>query len=295
MPRPTVLYRGRFAPSPTGPLHLGSLIAALASYLDARHQAGQWLVRIEDLDPPREQPGAANRILHCLTQHGLHWDAEVLWQSERATAYEQALKKLHRAGHLFNCDCTRAKLGANGACNGRCQPRQPSIKSPHSVRVIADDAIDVRFHDNIQPKLIVSPLSDFVLRRKDQLIAYQLAVAVDDNFQGITHVVRGSDLLDSSPRQIYLQRLLNYKTPSYAHVPVITTLEGHKFSKQNHAPALNPAEAASNLRKALQFLQQQTPPANLTSTDSILEFASRHWSLASVPGKSAISINTLTK
>lgn len=296
MPRASTHYRGRFAPSPTGPLHLGSLIAALASFLDARHCGGQWLVRMEDLDPPREERGAAARILRSLQRHGLCWDEEVLYQSTRATDYTLALKALARAGRLFSCDCTRATLAPDGACSGHCRARQTNIRSPHALRVSISPDCRIQFTDLLQgPRLTAlgESLADFVVRRKDGLYAYQLAVVVDDAAQGITHVVRGCDLLDSTPRQILLQQLLSYPTPQYCHLPVITTRQGQKFSKQNRAPALVDDDAAHNLRRALRFLQQREPPAALTTAPQVLAFAIEHWELSRVPAVMAITAATL--
>jgi len=286
VPAHTASYRGRFAPSPTGPLHLGSLIAALASYLDARHHNGEWLVRMEDLDPPREEPGAAAAILRSLEQHGLNWDGTVMWQGARGSAYTQALEQLRREGMLFDCVCTRAELGPDGACAGRCakQPRDDCTARALRVRVPAGTVI--QFDDRLQgPQTtdLGAALPDFTLRRKDGLYAYQLAVVVDDAAQDITHIVRGSDLLDSTFRQISLQRALGLPQPDYCHIPVITTRAGQKFSKQNQAPALDGARAGCNLRLALRFLGQEPPPARL-STREILDHAAQHWSLSRIPG-----------
>lgn len=286
MPRFNTLYRGRFAPSPTGPLHLGSLIAALASYLDARHCGGIWLVRMEDLDPPREEPGAADSILHSLQCHGLHWDEDVLYQSKRSHAYTAALAVLAEDGLLFSCDCSRTMLGADGACRSDCRKRQQEISGPRAIRACVPLDCEIRFTDLLQgPQHIAlgKSLSDFVVRRKDGLDAYQLAVVVDDAKQSISHVVRGSDLLDSTPRQIFLQRRLAYPTPRYCHLPVITTGQGQKFSKQNHAPALDNDQAIHNLRGALRFLHQREPPATLTRVEHLLAYAIEHWSLRRVP------------
>ncbi|MEZ5572298.1 MAG: tRNA glutamyl-Q(34) synthetase GluQRS [Halioglobus sp.] len=296
MPRTSQHYRGRFAPSPTGPLHLGSLIAAVASFLDARHAGGQWLVRMEDLDPPREEPGAATDILNCLQYHGLQWDEEVLFQSSRGAAYAAALATLEAQGLLFRCDCSRAMLGSDGACRGNCRLRQREISGTCSIRIsVSGDSI-IQFQDTLQGRhkvVLAQSLTDFVVRRKDGLTAYQLAVVVDDAQQHITHVVRGSDLLDSTARQIFLQQQLGYTTPQYCHVPVITTVHGQKYSKQNHAPALVIEHAAANLRDALQFLQQRVPPPSLTSVEQVLAYAIEHWSVARVPATLAIPGNAI--
>ncbi len=292
MPDTGQSYRGRFAPSPTGPLHLGSLIAALASYLDARHNGGAWLVRMEDLDPPREEKDAAGRILDSLRDHGLLWDETVCFQSQRGAAYAAALKQLSESGHLFYCDCTRQQLGPDGACRGRCAPRQGQLGKPTATRVAVPPGCRIDFMDEIQGTVTTAlgvELPDFVVRRKDDLYAYQLAVVVDDAWQGITHIVRGSDLLDSTPRQIFLQKLLGLPTPRYSHLPVITDASGQKFSKQNHAPALDSHDAPANLRTALDFLGQPKPPAGLRTTAPILQFASRNWRPGEIPAVPAIA------
>ena len=285
MPANTAKYRGRFAPSPTGPLHLGSLIAGLASYLDARHSGGEWLVRMEDLDPPREEPGAADAILDSLEQHGLAWDGPVLWQGKRGAAYAQALAQLTQSNRLFECVCTRAELGPDGACAGRCQGKPRDINTPRALRVrVAADTV-VTFNDRLQGAQTLdlgAELPDFTLRMKDGLFAYQLAVVVDDAAQGITHIVRGSDLLDSTFRQICLQRELGLPEPDYCHIPVITTQAGQKFSKQNQAPPLDNTRAGCNLRLALRFLGQTSPPARISLQD-VLSFATEHWSLEQIP------------
>jgi len=292
VPRPNKQYRGRFAPSPTGPLHMGSLIAALASYLDARHHGGTWLVRMEDLDPPREEPGASDSILHSLRCHGLLWDEAVLYQSTRSITYAGALSMLAQAGQLFSCDCGRAILEADGACRGNCRARQRQLADPRAIRIVVPPEYEVGFTDLLQgPQRIPlgQSLTDFVVRRKDGLFAYQLAVVVDDAAQGITHVVRGSDLLDSTPRQIFLQQELAYITPRYCHLPVITTAHGQKFSKQNHAPALQNDQPVMNLRCALRFLYQREPPAQLTDVEAVLAYAIERWSLRQVPAAMALT------
>ncbi len=296
MPGTSASYRGRFAPSPTGPLHLGSLIAALASYLDARACEGTWLVRMEDLDPPREQPGAADDILRSLEAHGLHWDETVMWQSQRHDAYRQALQALQHSGQLFRCDCTRARLGPGGACNGHCQPRQATVAETHALRVVVNPQTNIQFQDQLLGTInepLGELLQDFTLRRKDGLFAYQLAVVVDDAAQAITRIVRGSDLLASTARQIYLQQQLGFEQPTYCHLPVITNDLGQKFSKQNHAPALDPTEAATNLRRALQFLHQAQPPAEANSNEDILQFATEHWSVKAIPARRELKASSL--
>lgn len=282
-------YRGRFAPSPTGPLHLGSLIAALASYLDARKNAGTWLVRIDDLDPPREAPGAAASILESLQRHGLHADEDILRQSERGPAYKKALAQLHSTGETFLCDCSRAMLEAQGSCQRSCAAHQSRVTQPAATRIKVPVNANVEFHDQLQGRQTLPPgTNNFLIHRKDGLYAYQLAVVVDDACQGITHITRGSDLLDTTPKQVYLQQRLGHATPAYCHIPVISNVQGQKFSKQNHAPALDNELAGANLRAALAFLMQAPPPKNLTNTEELLDFALDHWSTALIPSVMSI-------
>ncbi|TXS96441.1 tRNA glutamyl-Q(34) synthetase GluQRS [Parahaliea maris] len=285
MSAPAPSYRGRFAPSPTGPLHQGSLIAALASYLDARSAGGTWLVRMEDLDPPREQAGAADAILHSLEAHGLQWDESVLWQHTRSDAYRAALEQLRTAGYLFSCNCSRAQTDPAGNCAGSCRQQTPT--APVALRVPVDKDYVAHWQDQWQGTQhwpIGHELRDFVVRRKDGLFAYQLAVVVDDHYQAISHIIRGSDLLDSTPRQLWLQSLLGCPHPRYGHLPVLTNREGQKLSKQTHAPALDDTRAGDNLRRALDYLGQAAPPEELRAPDELLPFAIEHWQPEQMPG-----------
>jgi glutamyl-Q tRNA(Asp) synthetase len=275
-------YRGRFAPSPTGQLHIGSLIGALASYLDAKSNQGLWLVRMEDLDPPREVPGAAQAILQSLRDHGLLWDEEVLWQSRRRPTYQQVIDQLLDCGQAFYCGCSRTDLEAKGGiypgtCRGRRHPSQPQS----AIRLQVENRW-IHFDDGIQgccAQSLATEVGDFVLKRKDGLFAYQLAVVVDDAYQQISHIVRGSDLLGSTGRQIFLQQVLGLTTPQYRHFPVITNQFGQKLSKQTHAPPLLATEARENLLTALAFLQQPQPPkSSRQQVHSILDWALAHWS-----------------
>lgn len=280
-------YIGRFAPSPTGLLHFGSLLGALASYLDARAHGGSWLVRIEDIDPPREMPGAAQAILRCLRAHGLHWDGEVMFQSERGDAYQSALTFLLRSGAAFFCTCSRAELASSGGIYpGRCRSHRETPQAPCAIRLQVGSA-DIVFDDAIQGEVrqnLAREVGDFVIFRKEKLPAYQLAVVVDDAAQGVTHVVRGCDLLDSTPRQIFLQRRLGLPTPQYAHIPVIANRVGHKLSKQTYARALDEADAVSNLLAALDFLGQPPVPApQRHAPDTLLQWAAAHWQRFSIP------------
>jgi len=292
VPTSAASYRGRFAPSPTGPLHLGSLIAALASWLHARSAGGQWLLRMEDIDPPREQPGAAAAIIHSLQQHRLDWDGDILWQSQRSHAYDAALAALDIGGHLFACSCSRRELGPEGACRRDCRHRQTPNDIPSALRVAVPADFESHWQDPWQgPQhwLLGQQLTDFVVRRKDGLYAYQLAVVVDDACQGISDVVRGADLLDSTPRQHLLQTLLGYPQPRYAHIPVLADSKGQKLSKQNLAPALDDTAAPGNLRLALHYLGQPSPPAGLHSATALLGFALEHWSPSRLPRAAAVS------
>ena len=274
---------GRFAPSPSGPLHFGSLVAALASWLDARATGSRWLVRIEDLDTPRVKHGAADEILRALDRLGLYWDGEVIFQSGRTSLYEQALARLRDTSYL--CGCSRREiadsavsLAADGAqvYPGTCRAGLGPGKSARALRVRVDGMIS--FVDRVQGSLqqdLEREVGDFVLRRADGQFAYQLAVVVDDADQGVTDVVRGADLLDSTPRQIYLQRLLDLPTPRYLHVPVAIDEKGEKLSKQAGARMID----QSDLHRALRFLGQ--PPSET------LAEAVRAWDAALIPARRA--------
>lgn len=274
-------YIGRFAPSPSGPLHMGSLVAALASYLDARSHNGKWLMRMEDLDPPRESAEAADQILHALDALGLHWDGPVLYQSQRYPAYAEAIATLQEKHMVFACDCTRQQILDNdGVYPGTCRERGLADGQDMALRCRVSDRV-LTFDDAIQGRQqqqLESAVGDFVIRRKDGLYAYQLAVVVDDGFQNITHVVRGIDLLDSTPRQITLQELLNLPRPHYSHIPVIVNRDGQKLSKQHHATAIDTSRPAQLLVEALTYLQQQPDPHLLTATPAdILAWGTTHW------------------
>ncbi|OOG26181.1 tRNA glutamyl-Q(34) synthetase GluQRS [Thioalkalivibrio denitrificans] len=275
-------YIGRFAPSPTGPLHFGSLVAAVASWLDARRHGGRWLVRMEDLDPPREVPGAADAILRSLEAFGLHWDGPVLYQSTRGEAYEAALLQLGKAGHAFDCGCSRREVAQAGLPGldgpiypGTCRGGLPPGKRARAARLRTEPGI-IEFADRVQGVVaqdVAREVGDFVIRRADGYFAYQLAVVVDDAFQGITHVVRGLDLLDSTPRQILLQRLLGLPTPHYLHHPLVLTPEGEKLSKQTGAPPVDMSDPVPALIRALEFLGEPVPEnASAGPPEAIL-----HW------------------
>ncbi|MBX6392669.1 MAG: tRNA glutamyl-Q(34) synthetase GluQRS [Burkholderiales bacterium] len=286
-------YRGRFAPSPTGPLHFGSLVAAVASFVDARAQGGSWLVRMEDLDPPRVVPGAADDILRTLEAFGLHWDETVVYQSARHAAYEAALQRLEARGAIFPCACTRKEiadsaLGPDGTpiYPGTCRNGLPPGKTGRAIRVRVDDAV-IRFVDRLQGEVVqelARSVGDFVVRRADGVYAYQLAVVVDDAWQGVTDVVRGADLLDSTPRQIHLQRLLDLPTPRYLHVPVATNARGEKLSKQTLAAPVDAKRPGCGLTAALDFLGHPVPDALRGAPPAdILDWAVAHWNPAALP------------
>jgi len=284
-------YSGRFAPSPTGPLHFGSLLAALASYLDARAHGGSWLLRIEDIDPPREQPGATRSIIDSLRTHGLAWDGDISYQSARGDGYALALRALDRAGLLLRCYCPRRVLGPDGACGGRCGGRG---EGEAALRVRVDPAWSTAFDDRFQGPVAAKALpEDFVVRRRDGLYAYQLAVVVDDHRQHISDVVRGADLLPVTARQRYLQHCLGYPSPRYAHCPVLLGGDGRKLSKQNHAPALDDRRPTANLREALALLRQAAPPASATSPAGVLASAVQHWAPAALKGATALAADRL--
>ncbi len=286
-------YRGRFAPSPTGPLHLGSLLAAVGSYLQARAHNGRWLLRIEDIDPPRQPPDAVDRILRSLEAHGLHWDEAVWYQSRRGAAYEASLDRLHRAGWLYACACSRKQIGQvarrgaagmiyPGTCRNAGLPLRPGL----GLRLRSEGVIG--FHDRLQGEVrqdLAQEIGDILLRRPDGLYNYQLAVVVDDAAQGITEVVRGHDLLVLTPAQIHLQRLLQLPTPDYLHLPLLVDATGHKLSKQTGARALDDAQPAANLRRVLHWLgllPHKDEPASANVTE-LLDWAVAHWDTARLP------------
>ena len=295
-------YRGRFAPSPTGPLHFGSLVAAVGSYLDARTQGGEWLVRMEDVDTPRTVRGAAEHILATLAAFGFEWDGPVLWQSRRGEAYAAALDALRAAGLAYPCACSRKEIADSatrpavdgglaypGTCRAGLPPGRPA--RAWRLRVEAGETVVV---DRLQGRLVqrlADDVGDFVLRRADGLFAYQLAVVVDDASQGITDVVRGADLLASTSRQIWLQQCLGYPQPRYAHLPVAANAAGEKLSKQTLAPALRTGAAAAELVRALGFLGQPAP-AELARAPlaEVWAWARDHWQFAAIPRRRAIPL-----
>jgi glutamyl-Q tRNA(Asp) synthetase len=292
-------YVGRFAPSPTGPLHAGSLVAAVASFLDARAAGGRWLVRMEDLDRPRCEPGAADAILRQLEAYGLVWDGAVLYQSQRDDAYAAALDTLRGEGAAFACTCSRSQLAqaprnAEGEIvyPGTCRLHPPPRTAAHAWRVRVE-AASTHFTDRIHGALqqnMTHDVGDFIVKRADGLFAYQLAVVVDDAFQGVTHVVRGADLLWNTPRQIYLQTLLGLQTPVYAHVPLIPNAAGQKLSKQTRASALPETGRGAVMAQALAVLGH-APPAELAGAEPAeqLAWAAVHWQIENVPTRPAVA------
>ena len=288
---------GRFAPSPTGPLHFGSLLAALSSYLEARNKQGQWLVRMEDLDKPREVKGAASHILKTLEQFGFEWDGEVIYQSQRSDLYQDALFQLEKQSLIYRCQCSRKEIadsaiqGIDGLIYpGTCRHTQVT-QMPYASRIKVNDS-PISFNDVIQGLItqhLATQVGDFVLKRADGLFAYQLAVVVDDFQQSVTDIVRGADLLDSTPRQIYLQQQLDIPTPHYAHIPVASNAAGEKLSKQTLAPAIEAKDASAWLIKALAFLGQNPPSELIKNTPSeILSWAKQHWQLEKIPKQRSI-------
>lgn len=290
---PRKRYRGRFAPSPTGPLHFGSLVAALGSYLDARAAAGEWLLRMEDVDAPRAVPGAAAAILGTLERLGFAWDGEVVYQSGRRPKYLAAFERLRRNAAVFACACSRREvadsaLGAEGVPRypGTCRNGLPTGREGRAWRLRVEPGT-VCFNDLLQGRIcqdVAADVGDFVVLRADGNFAYQLAVVVDDADQGITHVVRGADLIDSTPRQICLQDRLGLARPAYLHLPAAVSAAGEKLSKQTCARPVNDHRPQAALMAALAFLGQ-APPAGLAEADldSLWRWAIMHWSRDRLP------------
>ncbi|MDP3677937.1 MAG: tRNA glutamyl-Q(34) synthetase GluQRS [Methylotenera sp.] len=295
---------GRFAPSPTGPLHFGSLVAAVASYLEVKTHQGRWLLRMEDLDKPREIKGAADTILHSLEKFGFEWDGDVLYQSQRHGLYEEAFNSLKNKQLIYPCTCTRKEIadttnqfGIDGIIYpGTClsHPLKPNEANAWRVKT---NALEISFVDAIQGEIkqtLSQNVGDFILKRADGLFAYQLAVVVDDAAQDITHIVRGADLLDSTPRQIYLQQLLGFSTPHYAHVPVATNAAGEKLSKQTLAKPITEDDANHLIFEALSFLGQY-PSADLkhASLNEIWHWATNHWDIKKIPRLRSTSVKPI--
>ncbi len=290
-------YRGRFAPSPSGPLHFGSLVAATTSYLQAQANNGEWWLRIEDIDPPREVAGASEAIISSLAAHGFIWTGEIQYQSRNREQHDAAIKELLDTSQAYPCTCTRkhiratAKSGPAGPVYpGTCRNGPDSGMSAHkalasndgtrAIRIRTSDE-PVAFTDQLQGQIeqrIRSQIGDILVLRKNKLIAYHLAVVVDDHAQGITEIVRGTDLLESTPVQIFLQRMLGLATPAYMHFPIAVDSSGDKLSKQTGAKPVNDATPVSNLLRCLQFLGQQPPDELSDSTVAIIwDWARENW------------------
>ncbi|MDS4016153.1 MAG: tRNA glutamyl-Q(34) synthetase GluQRS [Candidatus Accumulibacter sp.] len=295
-------YRGRFAPSPTGALHLGSLVAALGSYLDARANQGEWLLRIEDVDQARTVPGASDAILHALERLGFEWTGAVVVQSQRLDLYRAALERLQLAGEVYPCSCSRREIAARSLVPaldggriypGTCRAGGALPQRPTAWRLRVADceiAFDDRVHGRLRQNL-ARAVGDFVVLRADAQFAYQLAVVVDDAEQGVTAVVRGADLLDSTPRQIWLQRKLALATPSYAHLPVVTDMAGEKLSKQTRAAAIDPTQGSTLLAAALRYLGYSVPEEiRHGPTRDFWHWATAAWSIAHVPAARCLPV-----
>lgn len=278
-------YIGRFAPSPSGELHFGSLIAALGSYLQARARQGIWRVRIEDIDPPREVPGAAETILRQLEHYGLEWDGEVLWQSRRHQAYRAALAWLREQGLSYYCTCSRARIRSiGGAYDGHCRGLNQAPENA-ATRLLQHHPV-FHFCDRLRGAVHADEKlarEDFTIQRRDGLFAYNLAVVVDDHFQGISEIVRGADLMSATVRQISLWRHFGWREPDYIHLPLVVDQQGNKLSKQNHAPPLPKSDPRPTIIRALQFLNQRvTDEWRDLRVDQLLKQAVINWRIVAI-------------
>ncbi|MAH73017.1 MAG: tRNA glutamyl-Q(34) synthetase GluQRS [Cellvibrionales bacterium TMED49] len=290
-------YIGRFAPSPSGPLHLGSLVCALASYLDAKKSNGVWLLRIEDLDPPREDARYISTIQRQLDMHGLHWDGEIFHQSNRLAHYQDILEELKQKNLAYDCECHRKRIKEiGGIYDGRCR-RKTKFQGDISTRLLIakNDETKILVTDRVFGDIhqdIYECVGDFILKRRDGFFSYQLASVVDDEQQQITHVVRGNDLLPVTPRQKYLQKCLNYRSLKYAHIPLIVNQNNQKLSKQRQAPAVRNEDANKTIWYALKILNQK-PPSYLfgASLNQILSWAVSNWDMSSVPRQNQSVLN----
>jgi len=284
-------YIGRFAPTPSGYLHFGSLVAALASYLDARSVGGKWLMRMEDLDPPREVPGAQSAILQTLESYGFEWDGELVRQSDRHHAYQEIINRWFSYGLAYACTCSRKQLeGFDGIYPGFCRDAGHSPENA-AIRIRVPE-LEYRFTDRVQGEFhqhLGRDVGDFVIRRRDGLYAYQLAVVLDDGWQGVTDIVRGADLLDSTPRQLYLQELLGLPQPRYLHIPLITQPDGHKLGKSYRSPPLPADQATPLLLRALRALGQPAPDELQNAAPRlVLDWGIEHWNADFIPRVGAL-------
>ena len=281
------VYVGRFAPTPSGPLHFGSLVAAVASFVDAKAHHGKWLLRIEDIDPPRCRPDASDEILTTLENFGLYWDDEVLFQSLQTDNYLHALQLLKNKSLVYECTCSRSQLQGHDVYPQFCRHQPIDVSLPSAVRIKVPH-VDLGFDDLFLPSYsenIATQVGDFILQRKEKIVAYQLAVVVDDATQRVTHVVRGADLYDQTPRQQFLQQCLDLPELMYGHVPIICNGLGQKLSKQNLAPAISAQQASTLLQAALQRLGHEIPRQLVAAPcTELLQWAGQHWQRNKVPG-----------
>ena len=287
---------GRFAPSPTGDLHLGSLLTAAASFIDARAHKGRWLLRIEDLDTEREIAGATTRILECLERFDMRWDGAVIRQSDRAPHYAAALTKLQHQRRTFRCSCSRQQLQGAPVYPGTCRHSPPPPGTPAALRFALDTGA-MSFTDRVQGPIEVTPsqsFGDFIVKRRDGLVAYMLAVVVDDAAQGVTQVVRGADLLDSTPAQIQLQQALGYPQPAYAHVPVITEPDGAKLAKSKRSLGLDPGKAVGQLWQVFELLGLAPPQAlQKAGLQDCWDWAIAAWDMEKLTNRRAVPLASL--
>lgn len=289
-------YVGRFAPSPSGPLHFGSLVAAVGSYLQAKSHQGSWQVRIEDIDPPREVKGASQDILETLKAYGLYWDGDVIYQHQQSQAYEAVLSELTSRQLCYACSCTRKMIKEQGGYYlGQCRnAKNPIINNALRINLHSITHKTEQFEDKLQGLVKLDPTQindDFIIKRKDGLYAYNLAVVIDDIKQGVTEVVRGADLIETTGKQISLYQLLGTKIPRYVHLPLAVTAPGLKLSKQNHALAVNKEDPIPTLKQVLAFLGHPVPShVEQKSCTDILQWAEQNWSLHDVPKQLEIQL-----
>lgn len=285
-------YMGRFAPSPTGSLHLGSLIAAMASYCEAKKNKGQWLVRIEDIDPPREMTGASQKIIDTLKTYGFLFSENILFQSSRYQNYQEAINKLEALSAIYYCTCSRAELKRTTLHTHACRTQKTIPKIPYSIKLKVPNQV-IAFADLIQgnyEKNLLDDCGDFVIKRKDELFSYQIAVVVDDEFQNINHIVRGTDLIDSTPWQIYLISLLQFKQPVYAHIPIATNALGQKLSKQTFAENIDNQNPIELLLKAYNYLNQEKFLHQPKSVNEFWHSAISHWDINKIAKVNAFQV-----